>query len=100
VQEALDAVHQALAEHLWTSDYKSLHYPIRPYNQLISLNSAIQSGQSAPTEAQRRVTAELGAAIAIQLARLREIENTDIARLNRVLEELGVPPIFVPRLVS
>jgi hypothetical protein len=100
IQAALDSVHAAMAEVDWTSQYKSLHYPVRPYNQLLSLNAALQSDHDAPTEAQKRVTAELGAAIDAQVARLREIESTDIVRLNAMLQELGVPPIYVPRPIS
>ncbi|MGD8322158.1 MAG: glycosyl hydrolase [Gemmatimonadota bacterium] len=100
IQAALDSVHAAIVEVYWTTDYKSLHYPVRPYNQLLTLNAALQSGQNAPTDAQRRVAGELGAKVDAQVARLREIESTDIARLNQQLEELGVPPVYVPRPIS
>ncbi len=100
VQEALDSVHEALVDVCWTSDYKSLHYPVRAYNQLLSLNGSLQTGPRGPTDAQRRIASELGATIDAQLARLREIESTEIMQLNQVLEELGVPPVYVPRPVS
>jgi photosystem II stability/assembly factor-like uncharacterized protein len=100
LQAALDSVHSALDEVYWTIDYKALHYPVRPYNQLLNMNLELQAGHFGPTEAQTRVIGELGAKVDVQIARLREIESVDIARLNDLLEELGVPPIYVPRPIS
>jgi photosystem II stability/assembly factor-like uncharacterized protein len=77
-------------------DQCTLDQPVKLYNMLITLNAQVQTGDYAPTKQHGEVFAELSGKVADQLRKLQQLEDTDLAALNRLLGELNLPAVFVP----
>ena len=75
------------------ADEATLHWPIQIYNQLLSLNAMVQSADAAPTKQEREALDELSRRLDEQLAKLKEIEGTDVAAFNELLRTLNVPAV-------
>ncbi|HWP69914.1 MAG TPA: hypothetical protein VNM36_02385, partial [Gemmatimonadaceae bacterium] len=77
-------------------DQCSLDQPMKLYNQLMTINGQIQLGDYAPTAQHLEMFAEWSGKVDAQLRKLRELEDTELAAFNRLLQELALPAIFVP----
>jgi photosystem II stability/assembly factor-like uncharacterized protein len=71
-------------------------FPWKLTARLAALTSFVESADDHPTAGEREVYSTLASAIDAQLARLRQVLETDLAELNRRLAAAGVPAI-VPR---
>ena len=91
----LEAVRASLADVHSQADQITLHYPVRPYNQLLNVNRMAQSYERGPTEQGRTVFRDLAAQVDASLARLHALEAGDVSAFNRMLEELKVPAVAV-----
>ena len=60
---------------------------------LLSLADMVQSAEGAPTKQESEVYRDISTQVDRQLARLRNLESTDIAAFNRMMKELDVPAI-------
>jgi hypothetical protein len=70
------------------------HFPVVLYNQLLTLNNQLLDGDAAaPTASMRESFAALGGRVDAQVARLRALEQGEIAAFNRMLRELDVPAV-------
>ncbi len=91
----LEAVRAELYEVGCHVDQCTLDMPVKLYNKFITLNMQLQTGAYAPTQAHGQVYDGLKAQLDARLQELERIEAEDIPRLNRVLEALGLPALYV-----
>jgi hypothetical protein len=63
---------------------------------LISLNYQVQVGDYGPTRQHGEIYTDLSGKAEVQLKTLQQVEETDLRAFNKLLEELQLPPIFVP----
>jgi hypothetical protein len=56
----------------------------------------VQSAEGAPTAQEGAVYRQLAAGVDAQLARLRDIEATDVAAFNRLMRDANAPAVTLP----
>jgi len=95
VREHLEVVRTELVDWFNHDDQATLHFPIKLYNMMLSLNSQVLGQEAAPTKQHGEILNELGGKIDVQLERLQQLEATEIRELNTLLQGLGLPPIFL-----
>ena len=97
----LEKVRETLIEVHSHADEITLHYPVKLYNMMLTLNGQLLTGDAAPTESQLQSLKELSAKVDTQMEKLREIENTDVGAFNRLMKDLDVPAVMVkaPKVV-
>ncbi len=96
VREQLEVVRTELVDWYNHDDQATLHFPIKLYNMMLSLNSQVLGQDAAPTKQHGEILNELGGKVDVQLQRLQQLEANEIKALNTLLQGLGLPPIFVP----
>ncbi|HPV74997.1 MAG TPA: glycosyl hydrolase [Gemmatimonadaceae bacterium] len=96
VRDQLEVVRTELVDWFNHDDQATLHFPIKLYNMMLSLNSQVLGQDAAPTKQHGEILNELGGKVDVQLQRLQQLEVTEIKKLNALLQELGLPPVFVP----
>ncbi len=96
VREQLEVVRTELVDWYNHDDQATLHFPIKLYNMMLSLNSQVLGQDAAPTKQHGEILNDLGAKVDVQLQHLTQLEANEIKSLNALLQELGLPPIFVP----
>lgn len=96
VREQLEVVRTELVDWYNHDDQATLHFPIKLYNMMLSLNSQVLGQEAAPTRQHGEILDDLGGKVDVQLQRLQQLEANEIRSLNQLLQELGLPPIFVP----
>jgi hypothetical protein len=72
-----------------------LNYPIRLNNYLVALGGVVGSADSAPTQASYEVFDMLSKQLDEQLAKWRQILNTDVPAYNEVVRKQEVPAIIL-----
>ncbi|MBI1809733.1 MAG: hypothetical protein HYR75_07545, partial [Gemmatimonadetes bacterium] len=77
-------------------DECTLDQPIKLYNMLLSLNAQIQTGDYGPTKQHGEVADDLSGKLNVVLQRLQQLEDGDLAAFNKMLQELGLPAVYVP----
>ena len=87
------AVEEALYQTTNRSPQDPLNFPIRLNNKLAALAGSVAMGDSRPTDQARTVEAQLTAAIGAQLAQLDALWAEDLAALNALAAERGVPAV-------
>jgi photosystem II stability/assembly factor-like uncharacterized protein len=93
LRSKLEAIRAELVEVHSHADEITLHYPVKLYNKLLTLNAQVLSGDAAPTQHIRDSFTQLAAGVDAQLAKLRALEGGDIAAFNRLVKQLDVPAI-------
>ena len=63
---------------------------------LLSLNAQVQTGDYAPTKQHGGVYDELSGKLGAELKRLQEVEDKDLADINKLLQSLGLPAVYIP----
>ncbi len=99
VREHLEIVRTELVDWFNHDDQATLHFPIKLYNMMLSLNSQVLGQETKPTKQHGEILDDLGGKVDVQLQRLQQLEATEIKTLNTLLQEIGLPPIFVPPMV-
>ena len=99
VREHLEIVRTELVDWFNHDDQATLHFPIKLYNMMLSLNSQVLGQETRPTKQHGEILDDLGGKVDVQLQRLQQLEATEIKALNTLLQEIGLPPIFVPPTV-
>jgi len=74
-----------------TASEDELNYPTKLNSKFASLGQAVDSADAAPTEGELGVFEELNAQLETQLARWREVANTDVPGLNAALRNADIP---------
>ena len=96
IRKKFEAIRAELYEVGCHVDQCSLDQPMKIYNQLLTINSQIQTGDYAPTKQHLEMLADWTAQVDVQLRKLQELEQNELAAFNRLLQELGMPAVFVP----
>lgn len=96
VRDQLEVVRTELVDWYNHDDQATLHFPIKLYNMMLSLNSQVLGQDAAPTKQHGEILDDLGGKVDVQLQRLQALEANEIKKLNTLLQELGLPPVFVP----
>jgi photosystem II stability/assembly factor-like uncharacterized protein len=72
-----------------------LNYPTKLNSKLGYLNSAVDSADAAPTEAETALFAELDQQLETQLSKWREVTTKDVPTLNASLRSADIPVVSV-----
>jgi hypothetical protein len=89
----LDAVEEEIYQVKNRSPRDTLNYPIKLNNQLAVLQTYVDTGSSRPTDQEYAVFKELTGNLDAILARLGQVVNEDLARLNTGLTAAGLASI-------
>ena len=92
----LEAIRAELYEVHCPVDQCSLDQPVKLYNQLITMNAQVQTGDYGPTKQHGEMFADFSGRVGEQLRRLQALEDGELATLNRLLAELQLPVVYVP----
>ena len=95
VNTNLGAVEEEVYQVRNESSQDPLNFPIKLNNKIASLLGVVESGEGPPTEQSRQVFEDLSGRLQVQLNRLQVIIETDLRRLNELLESNGLSPIVV-----
>ena len=95
VRQQLEVVRTELVDWYNHDDQATLHFPIKLYNMMLSLNDQVIGQDAAPNKQHGEILADLGGKVDVQLQRLQGLEEKEIKGLNALLTELGLPPIFL-----
>ena len=96
VRAQLEVVRTELVDWYNHDDQATLHFPIKLYNMMLSLNSQVIGQEAAPTRQHGEILADLGGKVDVQLQRLQQLETNELLALNKLLQELGLPPVYIP----
>ena len=92
----LETVRSELYEVGCHADQCSLDQPIKLYNILLTTALQVQTGDYAPTKQHGEMFGDFSAKVGDQLKKLQQIEDTDLASLNKLLADVQLPVVFVP----
>ena len=71
-----------------------MNWPVKLNGKLAWLAAVISSAQAAPTKQTYELFEDLSQRIDMQLQRLKEVIDTDVAAFNQLIHESGVPAII------
>jgi photosystem II stability/assembly factor-like uncharacterized protein len=91
-----EAIRAELYEVGCHADQCSLDQPIKLYNILITIAGQVQTGDYAPTTQHGEMFNDFSGKLGEQFRRLQQLEDGDLAALNKMLGELNVPAVFIP----
>jgi photosystem II stability/assembly factor-like uncharacterized protein len=91
--DSLSAAEQEIYQVRNRSNQDPLNYPIRLNNKIAALNGVVASAPARPTQQSRDVFAELTALLDVELGRVQSAIDRDLARVNTLLRQLGLPII-------
>jgi photosystem II stability/assembly factor-like uncharacterized protein len=94
LEKQLTGIEETLHQTKAKSSQDVLNYPIRLNNKLVSLAGGVSDGDNRPTESSMQVKDELVAAVDGELAKLRNLMDSDMARFNAMLAQKKVPAVF------
>jgi hypothetical protein len=95
VRDKLEVVRTELVDWYNHVDQSTLHFPIRLYNMMLTLADQVQSADAAPTKQHGEIFVDLSGKVDKQIRALQQIEASEIATINKLLIQLGVPPVYV-----
>ncbi|RYY90532.1 MAG: glycosyl hydrolase [Chitinophagaceae bacterium] len=95
IQKRLTRIEETLYQTKSRSGQDVLNYPIRLNDKLSGIFDVANSGNFAPSRQVQDVYRELAAQIDAELARLQQLQDTDIKRLNELIREKALPVIGV-----
>jgi photosystem II stability/assembly factor-like uncharacterized protein len=95
LDKKMTEVEEVLIQTKAKSGQDVLNYPIRLNNYLVALGGVVGSADSAPTQASYEVFDMLSKQLDEQLARWRQILNTDVPAYNEVVRKQEVPAIIL-----
>jgi hypothetical protein len=91
----LTEVEEAIYQTKLRANEDALNFPIKLNNKLAALGSTVSGSDTAPTEQSYAVFKELSAALQVQLDKLQQIDNNEIASFNKLVREQNIPAITV-----
>ena len=77
------------------SSQDPLNFPIRLNNKLSALGSLVAIGDYKPTDQAYGVKKELTDAINVQLAKFKEVLDTDIPAFNKLVGQSSIPAVII-----
>ncbi|HEX4965110.1 MAG TPA: glycosyl hydrolase [Thermoanaerobaculia bacterium] len=96
VDKKMTEVEEALYQTKNRSEEDPLNFPIKLNDKLNSVADSASLGDYRPTAQAVAVKTALTAAIDAQLAKLRQVWETDLAQLNALAKEKSVPAVILP----
>jgi hypothetical protein len=96
VDKKMTEVEEALYQTKNRSSQDPLNFPIRLNDKLLGVAGSAIVGDYPPTAQAVAVKDQLVAAIDVQLAKLRQIWEGDLARFNAMAREKSVPAVILP----
>ena len=94
LREKLETVRAAMAEVNSHVDEITLVYPVRIYNQLLTMNAMVQGSDDPPTSGMLMSMDDLAKQLQVQRDALAQIEKTEVAAFNAMVAAQKVPGIF------
>ena len=94
-RKQLEAVRADVYEVYTKADQATLHFPVKLYQQFVTLNAQVGQGTHPPTRQHGEIYTELSGKLDAQLARLQALEDTELRAFNALLDRLGIPGVFV-----
>jgi photosystem II stability/assembly factor-like uncharacterized protein len=95
INKDLTAIEETLHQTKARSGQDVLNYPIRLNDKLSGVFDVASSGNFAPSKQVQDVYRDLASQIDVQLARLNEIKQVDIAAFNELIRQKALPVIGV-----
>jgi hypothetical protein len=93
LKKKMDAVEEKIIQPKSKSGEDPLNYPIQVADQLMALQSTVESADAAPTSQSYVVFEELNTRLEAQLAAWRDIQSRDLVALNDLMKKDNVPAI-------
>jgi hypothetical protein len=72
-----------------------LNFPVRLNNKLAALLAAVSQADAQPTASQQQVYEDLASSVNTQINKLKQIVNTDVPALNKMVKEQDIPAIAI-----
>ncbi len=94
LKETLSSIEDELTQSKAKTRPDTMNWPVKLNGKLAWLSAVVASAQAAPTRQTYELFEDLSQRIDVQLQRLREIINTDVAAFNELMGESGVPAII------
>ncbi len=95
VQKRLTAIEDVLIQAKSKSSQDPLNYPVRLDNKIAALASVAAAADARPTDQSRELFKELAEQAEVEIAKLKEIVETDIPNLNKQLRDADIPHIII-----
>lgn len=95
LKEKLKAVEDVLIQSKSKSSQDPLNYPIKLDNKIAALASVVARANARPTDQSYEVFKELSAKAEKQVAKLKEILETDLPAFNKMVREADIPAILI-----
>jgi len=97
LDKKMTEVEEVLVQTKAKSNQDVLNYPIRLNNYLVALGRVVESADGAPTQASYDVFNMLSRQLDEQLAKWREILNTDVPVYDAVVKNQNVPAVILAK---
>src|SRR6266487_3821323 len=94
LKEKLAPIENELTQSKAKTRQDTMNWPVKLNGKLAWLAAVISSAQAAPTRQAYELYEDLSQRIDVQLQRLKEIIDTDVAAFNQLMSESGVPAII------
>ena len=95
INKQITSVEEALYQTKAKSGQDVLNFPIRLNDKIAGLYGVASSGQNAPSRQVREVFADLSAQANLQLSKLKQVLDTDVKQLNKLINDKQVPVIGI-----
>lgn len=97
IQKQLTSIEEALYQTKSKSGQDVLNFPIRINDKLAGLYGVAASGQNAPSKQAKEAFAELAAQADVQMDKLKKVMSSDIATLNKLINDKQLPVIGIKK---
>jgi hypothetical protein len=97
IQKQLTSIEEALYQTKSKSGQDVLNFPIRINDKLAGLYGVAASGQNAPSKQAREAYADLAGQADVQIDKLKKVISTDVATLNKMINEKQLPVIGIKK---
>ena len=94
IKEKLAPIEDELTQSKAKTRQDTMNWPVKLNGKLAWLAAVISSAQAAPTRQTYELYEDLSQRIDVQLQRLKEIIDTDVAAFNQMMSESGIPAII------
>ncbi|HEY8147490.1 MAG TPA: hypothetical protein VIK51_01060, partial [Vicinamibacteria bacterium] len=95
--KSVTAVEEALYQTKNQSNQDPLNFPIRLNNKLSALAGVVASADGAPTASSYAVYEDVVGRIDVELARLKQILDTELGAFNQLVREKAVPAVVLKK---
>ncbi len=95
--KSVTAVEEALYQTKNQSNQDPLNFPIRLNNKLSALAGVVASADGAPTASSYAVYEDVAGRIDVELAKLKQILDTDLVAFNQLVREKAVPAVVLKK---